>query len=269
MSDADATTDDLKSTVRAKYAALASDGGSCCGPSGCGETDLAVDVSEDYTDAIAAEADLDLGCGRPTDHAELQPGERVLDLGSGAGMDAFVARRDVGSDGHVHGVDLAEEMVKKARANVETMGYDNVTFEVGDIETLPVESNTFDVVLSNCVLNLVPDKQAAFAEMHRVLRPGGRFSVSDIVRVGTLPDVMREAAELYVGCVAGAMARDAYLDRLRETGFTDVHVATEKTISLPDELLAEHLTPDEIARFRAGDVELQSVTVVGQRPDSP
>jgi arsenite methyltransferase len=267
MASANRSADALKSTVRAKYAALATDDDSCCGASEGGETGLDVDMSEDYADAIATDADLDLGCGRPTDHADLQPGERVLDLGSGAGMDAFVARRDVGPEGHIHGVDLAEEMVEKARANADTMGYDNVTFEVGDIEDLPVERSAFDVILSNCVLNLVPDKRAAFAQMHRALRPGGRFSVSDIVHDGTLPSGLREAAELHVGCVAGAMERDAYLGRLREVGFTDVRVATEKAISLPDELLIEHLDDDQVADFRASNAALQSVTVVGRRPD--
>ncbi|MFB6278573.1 MAG: arsenite methyltransferase [Salinibacter sp.] len=268
MASDDRSADALKSTVRAKYAALATDDDSCCGASEGGETSLDVDMSDDYSEAIAADADLDLGCGRPTDHADLQPGERVLDLGSGAGMDAFVARRDVGPKGHVHGVDLAEEMVEKARANADTMGYDNVTFEVGDIEDLPVDDGTFDVILSNCVLNLVPDKRAAFAQMHRTLRPEGRFSVSDIVHDGTLPSGLREAAELHVGCVAGAMERSAYLDRLREAGFTDVRVATEKIISLPDDLLAEHSEGDRGSDVRAGDAGLQSVTVVGRRPGS-
>jgi len=268
MTSPNASADDLKSTVRAKYAALATANDSCCGPSGSGEASLGVDMSEDYADAIATDADLDLGCGRPTDHAGLQPGERVLDLGSGAGMDAFVARRTVGPDGHVHGVDFAEEMVAKARANADTMGYDNVTFEVGDIEALPVEDETFDVILSNCVLNLVPDKSAAFVEMHRALRPGGRFSVSDIVHVGAFPDALREVAELYVGCIAGAMERDMYLDRLREAGFSDVRVASQKPISLPDNLLAEHLDAAELDRVRAGDAALQSVTVAGRRPDA-
>ncbi len=268
MSDSSFSDDPLKSAVRRKYADIATEGGSCCGPSGCGEDDLAVDMSEDYTESIAEEADLNLGCGRPTDHAGLEPGERVLDLGSGAGMDAFVARRDVGPDGHVHGVDFAEEMVEKARANVAEMDYDNVTFEVGDIEALPVEDGAFDVILSNCVLNLVPDKPAAFGEMYRTLRPGGRFSVSDIVYVGSFPDELREVAELYVGCIGGALARADYLDLLQKAGFTNVQVATEKRIPLPDELLAEHLDADEIARFRAGDTELLSVTVLGQRPEA-
>ena len=258
--------DALKEVVRTKYRSIAEGTDSCCGP----DADLGLDVSEDYADveAIAAEADLDLGCGLPTQYADLQPGECVLDLGSGAGMDAFVARRDVGAEGHVHGVDMTEEMVSKARANAEKLGHENVTFAVGDIEDLPVDDASFDVILSNCVLNLVPDKERAFGEMARVLRPGGRFSVSDIVHVGTLPDGLRDAAEMYVGCVGGAMERGAYLDRLRDAGFTDVQGATEKALALPDELLETHLTDDERMAFRSGDAALQSITVVGSRPDS-
>ncbi|MFB6232376.1 MAG: arsenite methyltransferase [Salinibacter sp.] len=269
MSMPSANPDALKDAVREKYAALATENESCCGSSeGC-DSGAEFDVSRDYADAVLAEtADLDLGCGRPTDHADLRMGEHILDLGSGAGMDAFVARRDVGPEGHVHGVDLAEEMVEKARENADNLDYDNVTFEVGDIEDLPVEDGTFDVILSNCVLNLVPDKRAAFRQMHRALRPGGRFSVSDIVHDGTLPSGLREAAELHVGCVAGAMERDAYLGRLREVGFSGVRVATEKIISLPDDLLAEHSEGDRGADVRAGDAGLQSVTVVGRRPGS-
>lgn len=272
MVDSTPSDDTLKTVVRTKYASIAEGVDSCCGPSSCGadETDgIGLDVSDDYdADDIAADADLDLGCGRPTDYADLQPGKRVLDLGSGAGMDAFVARRDVGADGHVHGVDLVEEMVEKARDNADALSYDNVTFEVGDIEALPVEDEAFDVVLSNCVLNLVPDKAQAFAEMARVLRPGGRFSVSDIVHVGALPDTLRDAAEMYVGCVAGAMERRAYLERLRDAGFADVQVVTEKAIALPDDLLDKHLTGAEIDRFRTSDAALQSVTVVGTRSEA-
>jgi SAM-dependent methyltransferase len=266
MSSTDHSRDDLKSTVRDKYAALATEDDACCGSSGRGEAELDVDVSEEYGETIAADADLDLGCGRPTDHADLQPGERVLDLGAGAGMDAFVARRDVGPDGHVHGVDFAEEMVAKARTNADKMDYDNVTFEQGDIEALPVESGAFDVILSNCVLNLVPDKEAAFAQMHRALRPGGRFSVSDIVHGGTFPDELREVAELYVGCIAGAMERAPYLDLVRTAGFVDVQVVTEKHIDVPEDLLTDHLDAETIESVRASGVGLQSVTIVGRRP---
>jgi SAM-dependent methyltransferase len=272
MSTPAPSADALKEVVRTKYRAIAEGTDSCCGPSSsCGpDADLGLDVSDDYADAedIAAEADLKLGCGLPTEYADLQPGERVLDLGSGAGMDAFVARRDVGPDGRVHGVDMTPEMVHKARANAEKLGYENVTFAVGDIEALPVDDASFDVVLSNCVLNLVPDKERAFAEMARVLRPGGRFSVSDIVHVGTLPNSLRDAAEMYVGCVGGALERVTYLDRIRSAGFTDVQVATEKEISLPDALLEKHLTDTERSTFRTRDAALQSITVVGTRPGS-
>jgi SAM-dependent methyltransferase len=272
MSDASPSADALKAVVRTKYRSIAEGTDSCCGPSdACGadaEAALGLDVSDHYEGAedIAAEADLDLGCGLPTEYADLQPGERVLDLGSGAGMDAFVARRDVEADGHVHGVDLVEEMVEKARTNADKLGYENVTFAVGDIEDLPVDDASFDVVLSNCVLNLVPNKERAFGEMARVLRSGGRFSVSDIVHVGTLPDSLRDAAEMYVGCVSGAMERGTYLDRIRAAGFTDVQVATEKEISLPDALLEKHLTDAERSTFRTSDAVLQSITVVGTRP---
>jgi SAM-dependent methyltransferase len=269
MSTPSANPDALKDAVREKYAALAMEGESCCGSSEEGDSGAEFDVSKDYADAALAEtADLDLGCGRPTDLADLQAGERILDLGAGAGMDAFVARRDVGPEGHVHGVDLAKAMVEKAQANAKDLGYENVTFEQGDIEALPVADETFDVVLSNCVLNLVPDMRAAFGEMYRVLRPGGRFSVSDIVHVGPLPDALREGVELYVGCVAGAMERGAYLDGLRDTGFADVRILTATSIDLPDALLADHLSENARARFRESNAGLQSVTVVGRRPNA-
>lgn len=268
MSDTRSDSDALKTAVRQKYAALASDDESCCGPSACCGEEAEFDVSDEYDvdSDLVDRADLDLGCGLPTDEADLRRGERVLDLGSGAGMDAFVARRAVGSEGYVHGVDLVPEMVEKARANAEDLGYENVTFEVGDIEDLPLEEGAVDVVLSNCVLNLVPDKRAAFAEMYRVLRPGGRFCVSDIVHVGVLPDALREPAELYVGCIAGAMERSAYLEGLRDVGFGDVHVATEKHIDLPERLLHEYLSDGDVADVRQGEAGLQSITVVGRRP---
>lgn len=269
MPDTPSDSDALKTAVREKYAALATEDESCSGPSACCGEEAEFDVSEEYNvdPDLVDRADLDLGCGLPTDQAKLRRGERVLDLGSGAGMDAFVARRAVGAGGHVHGVDLAPEMVEKARANAEDLGYENVTFEVGDIEDLPLEEGSVDVVLSNCVLNLVPDKRAAFAEMYRVLRRGGRFCVSDIVHAGALPDALRKPAELYVGCIAGAVDRTTYLRRLREVGFTDVRVVTDKAIDLPDRLLAEHLTDDVIEQYRESAAELQSVTVVGRRPD--
>lgn len=268
MSDPPSDSDALKAAVREKYAALATEEDACCGTSTCCGEETEFDVSDEYDvdPDLVDRADLDLGCGLPTEEADLRGGERVFDLGSGAGMDVFVARRAVGSDGHVHGVDLAPEMVEKARANAKELGYENVTFEVGDIEDLPLEERAVDVVLSNCVLNLVPDKGAAFAEMYRVLRPGGRFCVSDIVHVGVLPDALREPAELYVGCIAGAMERTAYLDGLREVGFTNVQVRIEKRIALPERLLDEHLSYENVADVRQSEAGLQSITVVGRRP---
>jgi SAM-dependent methyltransferase len=212
-----------------------------------------------------AEADLKLGCGVPTDLADLQPGEIVLDLGSGAGLDAFVARRIVGAEGHVEGVDVTPEMVGKARTNAKDLGYDNVHFHEGGIEDLPIDDARFDVALSNCVLNLVPDKARAFTEMHRVLRAGGRFCISDIVVQGDLPDTIRRSAELYAGCVAGAMEREAYLGGLREAGFSSVEVVRERAIGVPEEVLAEAASTDEIQRFRENGA-LLSVTVRGRKP---
>jgi SAM-dependent methyltransferase len=215
----------------------------------------------DNVEGYVADADLSLGCGLPTEYANLQPGQTVLDLGSGAGLDAFVARRIVGETGHVLGVDMTPEMIDKARDNAQKLGYDNVTFHQGDIEALPLDDATVDVIISNCVLNLVPDKQAAFAEMHRVLRPGGHFCVSDIVYEGELPEAVKRSAELYVGCVAGAMQRSDYLDTLRAAGFANVRVVKEKVIDIPDEVLQ----PEERAALRTLDVEVQSITVYGER----
>jgi SAM-dependent methyltransferase len=219
----------------------------------------------DGVEGYVAEADLKLGCGVPTDLADLQPGEIVLDLGSGAGLDAFVARRIVGAEGRVEGVDVTPEMVEKARVNANDLGYDNVHFHEGDIEDLPIEDARFDVALSNCVLNLVPDKARAFNEMHRVLRAGGRFCISDIVVQGDLPDTIRRSAELYAGCVAGAMEREAYLGGLREAGFSGVEIVRERAVDVPDEVLAEAASTDEIQRFRENGA-LLSVTVRGRKP---
>jgi arsenite methyltransferase len=213
-----------------------------------------------------AEADLNLGCGVPTRHAALAPGETVLDLGSGAGNDAFIARHQVGFEGRVIGVDMTPEMIAKARANASKLGYGNVEFRLGEIEQMPVEAGSVDVVISNCVLNLVPDKAKAFAEMFRVLRPGGRFCVSDIVATGELPPPVRDAAGLYVGCVAGAVPESKYLALLGNVGFEHVRVAEAKPIALPDDALAPHMDSAEIAAFRASGIVLKSVTVLGSKP---
>jgi cyclopropane-fatty-acyl-phospholipid synthase len=267
------TEDETRTLVRERYGAIARAGSSCCGPTACGCGDeMAPDglnvIGEAYAGVAGrlAEADLNLGCGVPTRHAALRPGETVLDLGSGAGNDAFIARHEVGPEGRVIGVDMTPEMIAKARGNAAKLGYDNVAFREGPIEQMPVDSGSIDVVISNCVLNLVPDKGRAFAEMFRVLRPGGRFCVSDIVATGELPAPVREGAALYVGCVAGAMAEDSYLDLLEATGFNGVRVAEARPIPLSDEALAGTMGAADIAAFRASGVTLKSVTVLGTRP---
>ena len=199
---------EIKSIVRARYGAIAEGAAQGCGgaPGCCGDGTLDM-IGDAYADlaGYVAEADLGLGCGVPTRYAGMEAGDVVLDLGSGAGIDVFVARRSVGEAGRVIGVDMTEAMIERARANAAKLGYDNVEFRLGEIEQLPVGDDAVDVVISNCVLNLVPDKAQAFAETFRVLKPGGHFCVSDIIATGTLPDGIRRAAALYVGCVAGAM----------------------------------------------------------------
>jgi SAM-dependent methyltransferase len=214
------------------------------------------------------EADLGLGCGLPTEHAGLAPGQTVVDLGSGAGNDVFIARSVVGETGRVIGIDMTPEMIDKARANAERRGFKNVEFRLGDIEALPVDDAAADVIVSNCVLNLVPDKRLAFAEIFRVLKPGGRFCVSDIVIQGELPAKLRGVAELYVGCVAGALAADAYLGIINETGFTAIDIKAVKRLDLPDEYMLKYISAEELAAYRASGSAVLSVTVVGTRPSN-
>jgi len=283
----------LKELVREKYGRIAREapGGaaakgvsasSCCRPakpSCCCAPAAEPSASTYYSEDVAGikdayekldghmdEADLGLGCGLPTEHAGLKPGQTVVDLGSGAGNDVFIARSVVGETGRVIGVDMTPEMVDKARANAARRGFANVDFRFGDIESLPVEDASADVVVSNCVLNLVPDKRRAFAEIRRVLKAGGRFCVSDIVLRGELPAKLREAAELYVGCVAGALTEDEYLRIIRETGFAAVEVKTAKTIDLPDEDILRFIGPKELAAYRASGAAVLSITVVGTKP---
>ncbi|MDB5050569.1 MAG: arsenite S-adenosylmethyltransferase [Fibrobacteres bacterium] len=266
------SAESLKEIVREKYGQLARDGGSCCGPTNCcgpsnGESSF-VDFSEDYTklEGYVADADLGLGCGIPTEAADLQPGQTVLDLGSGAGNDVFVAGSIVGETGRVIGVDMTPDMIRKARENVARLGYRNVEFRLGEIEALPVDAGGMDRVISNCVLNLVPDKRQAFSEIHRVLKPGGRFGISDVVLEGDFPEDLRKAAELYVGCVSGAMQKREYLDLIRQSGFQNVEVSREKTITLPDDLLAAYLSPEQRNSLDRSGMRILSVTVKGTKP---
>jgi SAM-dependent methyltransferase len=258
----------LRDAVRTKYATIArgddAGNGSCCDASADDAVTDMIGDAYDTVDGYVADADLQLGCGVPTEHAGFETGQTVVDLGSGAGLDAFVARRIVGDTGRVIGVDFAPEMVAKARANAENLGVENVQFVEGDIENLPLDATTADVVLSNCVLNLVPDKAQAFAEIVRILRPGGHFCVSDIVAHGTVPDAIRRSAELHAGCVAGALDEDEYLGLIETTGFVDVEVPTRRRIEIPDEVLPADLSASERAAFDDGG--LWSITVRAAKP---
>jgi len=266
------TNEELKEIVKATYTKVASqtksaNAASCCGATGCSTIDAAV-MAEDYTDlkGYAPEADLGLGCGLPTEFALLKEGQTVLDLGSGAGNDAFVARSVVGNSGRVIGLDFTEAMIRKARVNADKLGYNNVEFRQGDIEEMPITDNTIDVIISNCVLNLVPDKAKAFQEMFRVMKEGGHFSVSDIVLVGPLPKSLQHKAELYAGCVSGAIQKDEYLQSVQQAGFTEVTIQREKKINLPDDLLSEYLTDDEIAALKKVNGGIYSITLFGKKP---
>lgn len=260
---------EIKEIVREKYSQIASqtkdvNEKSCCGSGGCCETDYTV-FSENYEtlNGYHPDADLGLGCGIPTQFVQIRKGDSVLDLGSGAGNDCFVARALTGETGMVTGLDFSDAMLEKARNNAEKLGFKNVVFVKGDIEEMPLQSNTFDIVLSNCVLNLVPDKAKAFQEIFRVLKPGGRFSISDIVLMGELPAGLKESAVMYAGCVAGAIDKALYIQIIRKAGFREIAIHKEKSIDLPDGILVNFLTPSEIVQFRSGETGIFSITVSG------
>lgn len=264
-------SENIKQMVREKYADIAVqspefNAASCCGVDGCATIDYSI-FSEDYTDleGYLAAADLKLGCGMPVEYAGLKKGQTVLDLGSGAGNDVFIARAVVGETGKVIGVDMTPEMIQMARTNAEGLKLDNVSFRLGEIEALPVGGDQVDVVISNCVLNLVPDKGQAFAEVMRVLKPGGHFCISDVVTKGKLPEGLKTAAEMYAGCVSGALQKSDYLGIVHETGFEQVSVLTEKEIQVPDEILGNYLSPEELEAFKASGTGIYSVTVSARK----
>lgn len=266
-------SEDLKRTVKEKYGAIAKQSDqqnqdSCCCQSTdcCSSADYTV-FSESYEklDGYTPDADLNLGCGIPTHYADIKKGDSVLDLGSGAGNDCFVARALVGDTGMVTGIDFTEEMLKKAGENLKKLGYTNVTFTNGDIEEMPLRNNQFDVVLSNCVLNLVPDKNKAFSEIFRVLKPNGHFCVSDVVIKGKLPEKLRKDAEMYAGCVSGAIEADKYLGIIKQNGFQNIRIYKQKEISLPDELLTKYLNSEELSIFKSGGIGIYSITVSGYK----
>lgn len=268
------TADELKEIVRTKYAEIAeqsreTNAASCCGAGRVSNKVYNI-MMDDYSavKGYAAEADLGLGCGLPTQFAAIRPGDTVIDLGSGAGNDCFVARHETGPEGKVIGIDFTPAMIAKARKNADRQGYNNVEFREGDIDNMPVADDVADVVVSNCVLNLVPDKPAVFAEMFRVLKPGGHFSVSDIVLVGELPAELRNAAELYAGCVAGAIQKADYLAALADAGFETLTIQKEKPIVLPDDVLLAYLSEDQIQDFATRTTGIFSITVFGRKPGS-
>lgn len=242
----------IKEYVRGRYGKIAKQGTSCCGPASscCGSPDLAQDISRKigYSDeelkVVPEGANLGLGCGNPVALASLREGEIVLDLGSGAGFDCFLAANKVGKKGRVIGVDMTPEMVEKANENAKKNNYKNVEFKLGDIETLPVDDDSVDVVMSNCVINLSPDKAKVFKEAFRALKPGGRLSISDIVLLKELPASIRESIDAYVGCVSGAMIKGEYLEKIEAAGFRDVRVIDETTF--PVELMANDPTAKDI-----------------------
>lgn len=266
------TTEELKNIVREKYGKIAEQDiavnqSSCCGAGGC-STEVYNIMTDDYSglQGYAQEADLGLGCGLPTQFANIRKGDTVIDLGSGAGNDCFVARHETGETGKVIGIDFTDAMIRKARINAEKLGYNNVEFRQGDIEEMPVSDNAADVVVSNCVLNLVPNKRQVIREIFRVLKPGGHFSISDIVLVGDLPKALQQDAEMYAGCVAGAIQKDEYLGYIKDTGFESVTVQKEKPIIIPNDILSKYLNDSEISAFNSGQTGIFSVTVFAKKP---
>lgn len=266
------TSEELKALVREKYSEIAAqskeqNASSCCGSGVCSTMDYTI-FSEDYStlEGYHPDADLGLGCGLPTEFAGIRPGDTVVDLGSGAGNDCFVARSLTGPIGKVIGLDMTPAMIDKARENADKLGFNNVEFRLGEIEAMPIGGGKADVVISNCVLNLVPDKAKAFAEIWRILKPGGRVAISDVVLQGSLPEGLMEAAEMYAGCVSGAIPRQEYLHILEGQGFSAIRVAREKEVVLPDDILEAYLAPEELTAFRASGTGIQSITVFAEKP---
>ncbi len=266
------TEQELKDIVKQKYSEIAlqdkeTNMSSCCGAGGC-STEVYNIMSEDYStlSGYNADADLGLGCGLPTQFAKIKTGDVVVDLGSGAGNDCFIARHETGETGKVIGIDFTPAMIDKARHNAEVRGFNNVEFRQGDIEHMPITSNIADVVVSNCVLNLVPNKNAVIKDIYRVLKPGGHFSISDVVLVGALPEGLRKDAEMYAGCVSGAIQKEVYLELIHANGFENIIIQKEKPIVIPDDILKNYLSVDEITTLKTGATGIFSVTVFAQKP---
>ena len=263
--------EDLKFVVKEKYGEIAKQSKiqnetSCCGVGGCGSVDYTI-FSENYNKlkGYHPDADLGLGCGIPTQFALIKEGDSVLDLGSGAGNDCFVARAIVGETGKVTGIDFTDAMLEKAQKNVAKLGFSNVEFIKGDIEKMPLADNQFDVIVSNCVLNLVPDKTRAFSEIMRVLKPGGHFCVSDVVTKGELPQKLQKDAEMYVGCVSGAIDMDQYVSIIREQGFQNIEIHKQKDVQIPEDILKNYLNTQELEAFSNAEIGIYSITISAKK----
>ena len=268
------TNEQIKEMVKQKYSEIAlqdkeSNASSCCGAGSC-STEVYNIMSEEYDEleGYAKDADLGLGCGLPTNFAKIKKGDTVVDLGSGAGNDCFIARAETGEDGRIVGIDFTEAMIEKAKKNATNLGFQNVEFRQGDIENIPMTANFADVVVSNCVMNLVPDKQNAFAEVHRILKPTGHFSISDIVLAGELPEKIKNAAEMYAGCVASAIQKEDYLNIIKNSGFKNLTLQKEKAIIIPDDILKDYLNETEIDQYKNSDTKIYSITVYAEKGDS-
>lgn len=265
------TSEEIKNSVKEIYSRFATqtkedNASSCCG-SGCCSDEVYNIMTDDYSalEGYNPDADLGLGCGLPTQFARIKAGDTVVDLGSGAGNDCFVARAVVGEQGKVIGIDMTETMIDLARLNAEKLAFNNVEFRLGEIEKIPMSANRADVVVSNCVLNLVPDKAKAFQEIFRILKNGGHFSISDVVLEGHLPDKILSASEMYAGCVAGALQKSEYLNLIHQAGFENVTVQKEKPIVIPDDILLNYLSQVEIDQYRKSGNGIYSITVYAEK----
>lgn len=265
------TNEEIKEMVKQKYAEIAlqnqeTNASSCCGSGGC-STEVYNIMTDDYDhlEGYNPDADLKLGCGLPTEFAKIKKGDYVVDLGSGAGNDCFVARAETGETGKVVGIDFTPEMIEKARNNAEKLGFNNVEFRQGDIENIPMTSNVADVVVSNCVMNLVPNKPKAFAEVQRILKPTGHFSISDIVLEGDLPEKIKNAAEMYAGCVASAIQMEDYLKIIENSGFKNMTLQKKKPIIVPDDILKNYLNEEEIQQYKDSTTRIYSITVYAEK----
>lgn len=265
------TNEKIKEMVKQKYSEIAlqnqeTNASSCCGSGGTTKEVYNIMSDEyDHLEGYSSDADLKLGCGLPTEFAQIKAGDTVVDLGSGAGNDCFIARHVTGESGKVIGIDFSENMISKARINADKLGYNNVEFRAGDIENTPIGADVADVVVSNCVMNLVPDKPKAFGEVYRILKPGGHFSISDIVLTGDLPEKIKDAAEMYAGCVASAIQKEDYLNIIKAAGFKNLTLQKEKPIIVPNDILKNYLNEEEIKAYNAKDNVIFSITIYGEK----